>query len=57
MFIRDGLGLGRSMVVVSTTLATSNQLLHVPHNNIITDELNYVCVYLPTDLRYAITAV
>ena len=26
-------------------------------NNIITDELNYVCVYLPTDLRYAVTAV
>ena len=36
---------------------TSDQLLHVPHNNIITDELNYVCVYLPTDSRYAVTAV
>ena len=36
---------------------TSDQLLHVPHNNIITDELNYVCVYLPTDSRYAVTSV
>ena len=26
-------------------------------NNIITDELNYVCAYLPTDLRYDVIAV